>query len=145
MILLEDDDSSFREIALGLGEELDCIFVVKLGKDPLNPDAVVLSGKLELLQPLGPVVGDILVLQNLPGLLDELGTLVNYIDLDRELDTVLKAWQRSSLEILPMPAPQSRTLSRLKMGLFLRRERMKPSENLISMLLRCPYPPSTPL
>ena len=61
------------------------------------------------------------------------------------MGTVLKVWQRSSLEILPMPAPQSRTDYLLKRGLFLTRERMKPSENLTSRLLRCPNPPKTPL
>lgn len=59
--------------------------------------------------------------------------------------TVLKVWHKSSFEILPIPAPQSNTDSRLNSGLIFTKDSIKANENRISMILRFPYPPRTPL
>jgi hypothetical protein len=136
VVFLEDYDSSFFQGIFGANKELDSILVIEMRKDPLDPYAVVLFIELQLLKTPYHKVSNIFVLKGILCFFDQLSALVNNICLRSFLPTVLKTWQRSSLEIRPMPAPQSRTTYLLKRGLFLTSERRKPRENLISSELR---------
>jgi len=71
--------------------------------------------------------------------------LVDYVYLYWKIYTVLKTWHKSYFDILPMPAPQSRTLPLANYGCDLMYPSMNFNEKLMSRELKLPYPPSTPL
>jgi len=114
-------------------------------KDPLDPNTVVALFEFELLQSFHVKVSNLLLLQHIFRLLNQTFALINHIYLIYPNFTVLKVWQSNSLEILPMPAPQSNTDPLTKLGRSLTMEIRNPSEKLMSKLLKLAYPPSTPL
>jgi len=115
-------------------------------KDPLYPNTVIILNEFELLQTFDKIMPHIwFIFQNLLTLFDKHLTLIHQIYLNIKKSTVLKVWHKSSFEILPIPAPQSKTDYLLKSGLILTKDKINANEKRISIVLRFPYPPRTPL
>ncbi len=145
MILFQYDYTTLIQRLFAFKKKFQSVIIIQMRKYPLNPNAVVFFFKLEALKPLNVKMSYIfLFLQKLFCFGNQFLTLINDINLDNSTITVLKTWQRSYFDILPIPAPQSKTEFLEKFGLSFTKDNKKLNENFISLLLRFPYPPRTP-
>ncbi len=118
MIFLNNYQASFVQMWFGPLEKVNCIFVWQMRQNPLNPYTVILFFKLEILETCAVKMSHVFLFKYLFGFVHIFLALINYVNLRLWKGyTLLNTWHKSSFEILPMPAPQSRTEPLWKVGL----------------------------